>query len=79
MVTEDTGACSLVRDGENGYLIQSGDPNAIAERLTFLANSRDRIDSMGEAARGTVATLSLNRFRQHYVPELIALSETVPR
>jgi len=79
IVTETTGAASLIRDGANGYLVQSGDPTAIAERLTFLAKHRDKIESMGAAARETVAEMTIDRFQQRYVPQLTGLLETGSR
>jgi len=44
------GALELVRDGENGIIVDTGDINAMAERLQQLSIKRDRIGIMGQAA-----------------------------
>ena len=44
-------AGEVIQDGENGYLIDPGDVNALAERLNQLANERERLCKMSLAAR----------------------------
>jgi glycosyltransferase involved in cell wall biosynthesis len=45
------GATDVVTDGETGFLVDPGDPAAIARALTQLADDTDRLISMGQAAR----------------------------
>jgi glycosyltransferase involved in cell wall biosynthesis len=74
IVSNTTGASSIVKDGETGFVVDPGDWKAIVDRLSILAKDRDKIESMGSAAREAVSELTLERFRQRYVPELIALA-----
>lgn len=62
------GASELVRDGENGIVVATGDMETMANRLTELANKRERIKSMGINARDTVAArMSIGSLRQTYL------------
>jgi glycosyltransferase involved in cell wall biosynthesis len=45
------GAAEFVRDGENGFLVDPGDPVALAARLLSLHQDRDRLASLALAAR----------------------------
>jgi glycosyltransferase involved in cell wall biosynthesis len=45
-----TGAEDLFADGEEGFIIDPGDGEGLAERLTRLALDRDLVESMGEKA-----------------------------
>jgi glycosyltransferase involved in cell wall biosynthesis len=47
------GAAEFVRDGENGFLVDSGDPAALGERLLSLHQDRARLGRFGLAARLT--------------------------
>ena len=71
IVTSNTGAADLVRDGENGYIITAGDTEALASRLTHLAQHPALVREMGKKARESAATLSFDRFRAEY-SELVA-------
>jgi starch synthase len=73
IVTKNTGAADLVRDGENGYIVPPGDVEVLAERLAHLANHPALVREMGKKARQAVAALSFDRFRADYL-EMIASS-----
>lgn len=45
------GATDFVTDGENGFLVDPGDAAAVADAITTLAADRDRLATMGQAAR----------------------------
>ena len=45
------GATDLVTDGKNGFLVDPGDAAAVADAITTLAADRDRLATMGQAAR----------------------------
>ena len=47
------GAAEFVRDGENGFLVDPGDPVALAARLLSLHKDRARLARLGLAARRT--------------------------
>jgi glycosyltransferase involved in cell wall biosynthesis len=45
------GVPEAVRDGVEGVLVPSGDPDALADAITELATDPDRRERMGRAAR----------------------------
>lgn len=52
VVTTDSGGLpSVVRDGENGYVVPMRDPEPLAERIEDLVADRDRRQELGTAAR----------------------------
>jgi glycosyltransferase involved in cell wall biosynthesis len=55
VITENTGGADLVEDGAAGFLVPMRSPQAIAERLAFLADHRADLKEMGEAARRKAA------------------------
>jgi glycosyltransferase involved in cell wall biosynthesis len=73
IVTKNTGAADLVRDGENGYIVPPGDVDALVDRLAHLANHPALVREMGKKAREAVAALSFDRFRADY-REMLASS-----
>jgi glycosyltransferase involved in cell wall biosynthesis len=74
IVTEATGAADLVIDGENGYIVPAGDRDAICDRLRHLAEHPHLLRKMGQAARATARSLTLEAFRQCLIPRLNALA-----
>ena len=57
IITYNTGATSLVNDGENGFVVPIRSPEAIAEKLELLANDRKYRDEMAQAALASVQAL----------------------
>jgi glycosyltransferase involved in cell wall biosynthesis len=74
IVTSKTGASDLVVDGKNGFVVPPGDAGAIAERLRFMAEDRERVRRMGMAARDAVAGLTLERFRAQLLEPVLSLA-----
>lgn len=70
IVTRNTGAAEWVEDGKNGYVIEAADRDAIADRLRHLAMNPALVRQMGAAARKSVERLTLEAFRQRYIPRL---------
>ena len=57
----------LVRDGENGFLVASGDAGALANKLGRLLQSKDLALAMGLRGRARVeAELFLDRMAEGY-------------
>lgn len=54
IVTRNTGAADLVVDGKNGYIVPARDPDAIRERLAYLAAHPAALREMGRQARETM-------------------------
>ncbi len=47
------GAGEIIREGENGFLVQPGDSETLAARIQLLARDRSRLVTMSMAARST--------------------------
>ena len=45
------GATDIVTDGETGILVEPGDVTAVADAISMLATDRERLATMGQAAR----------------------------
>ena len=85
ITTTSTGASQYVVDGVNGYVVPPRDAGAICEKLEYLMDHPSLIRQMGQAARETMAGLTIDHFRQCYqrglaaarnsTPELIAIPE----
>lgn len=54
IVTEDSGASSLVRKGENGWIVPSGKIEPLAQALEEALSRRPDLGEMGRRARATV-------------------------
>ena len=50
IVTDTWGVRDDIVDGENGFIVQTGDYKAMAEKICFLDRNRERLLSMGRAA-----------------------------
>lgn len=46
MITSPDATCDIVKDGENGYIIESDNENGLAERLRWFAEDWDRVHAM---------------------------------
>ena len=56
----------LIHDGVSGVMIPPGDQDALEKALIELANDRDRVDELGNAARERIEVefdLTLNAMR----------------
>jgi glycosyltransferase involved in cell wall biosynthesis len=54
VVTDVGGACEAVTEGETGYLVASGDDEAMAARIISLLHEPERARAMGERGRRVV-------------------------
>ncbi|HEX4773173.1 MAG TPA: glycosyltransferase family 4 protein [Bryobacteraceae bacterium] len=66
IVTSSTGSAQLIRDGENGYVVPARDPDAIRERLLYLAEHPAVLRRMGAAARQTIERETPQSFSEFY-------------
>jgi glycosyltransferase involved in cell wall biosynthesis len=58
--TEVGSARDLVRDGENGFIIEPGDIDALADRLLTLCTDRDLCDRMGKKSLEIIENWDFN-------------------
>ena len=58
IVTRNAGGEDLVVEGETGFLVPAGAPEAIAQRIEWFLQNRDKLPGMREAARLKAAKLT---------------------
>lgn len=64
VVTPNTGAAPIVRDGVEGWYVPIRDPAALAAKLDWLADHREAVAEAGRAARERIEEHSWERFRR---------------
>ena len=68
IATKVGGVPEIVKDGENGFLIEPKDPDALAAKLKILINSPELTIKMGEAGRALVSeNFSNAKYIQNYI------------
>ena len=74
--TRHAGIPELVEDGESGFLVPERDPNALAEKLTYLMQHQDLLPVMGKAGRDFIEKYhDINRLNDQMVGIFRHLSE----
>jgi glycosyltransferase involved in cell wall biosynthesis len=58
IVTRNAGGEDLIIEGETGFLVPAGSPAALAEKIDWFLENRDRLPGMSAAARAKAAELS---------------------
>jgi glycosyltransferase involved in cell wall biosynthesis len=58
IVTRNAGGEDLIVEGETGFLVPAGAPEAIAEKIEWFLQNRDKLPAMREAARAKAAKLT---------------------
>jgi glycosyltransferase involved in cell wall biosynthesis len=72
ITTTATGASQWIVDGVNGYIVPPRDVDAIRDRLEYLMDHPSRLQELGQAARETMAKLTIEHFQQCYLSGLAA-------
>jgi glycosyltransferase involved in cell wall biosynthesis len=67
IVSTNTGASEIVREGIDGYVVPIRDPEAIAERVQSLHADRERCHAMGRAARQRVSEFTWDRYAERAI------------
>lgn len=75
IATRQTGASELIRDGENGFIVESRSLSELKRYLSLLAADRDLLETMSQRAPATVAHLSYRNFA-HQVMDLYQMALT---
>ncbi len=64
IVTANAGGEDLIEAGQTGWLVPTGDPEALAEKLTWFTDHRRELPAMREAARTKAAAYTWERYAQ---------------
>jgi glycosyltransferase involved in cell wall biosynthesis len=66
IVTEGDGACELIEDGKEGFIVPIRDPDAIKEKIAYFHDNTDEIKHMGKNAREKAEKYSWNIIENKY-------------
>lgn len=78
ITTTHSGLAGIIEDGENGFIVPIRSAEAVADRLDHLYQARDRILSMGQAARTTASRFTWERYHGD-VSKVLEEFVSVPR
>lgn len=65
IVSRNSGSADLVVDGVNGFVVPAADPEAIRDRLAYLAKNPALVKQMGGAARESLRTRNRDEWRTY--------------
>ena len=71
--TDVAGSGDLIKSGDNGFIVRIGDYEAIADKMSILANNAQLISDMGEQASTIHERLNINIISQQWVQYLCGL------
>ncbi len=57
---DNRGHRSIIRDGENGYIVPNGDAKAMASRILELINDGERADQLAQTAKAEIQQYSVS-------------------
>jgi glycosyltransferase involved in cell wall biosynthesis len=67
IVTRNVGAADLVREGENGWVLEPGDADALAERMQWCIEHPTELQAMREAAESTAGASGWDDYRKRLI------------
>ncbi len=70
IVSENTGAKDMVKDGKNGFIVETGDIAVLVEKIELIYNNTGKCRRMGKAARETALQFDLNNRGEKLLQEL---------
>lgn len=65
--TKVSGAIDLIKDGENGILIDIGDINGLVKKMNELADDSDKARKIGEKASELYQILNKDRINKEWI------------
>jgi glycosyltransferase involved in cell wall biosynthesis len=65
--THNTGGSEFLEEGKEGYLVEAGDVNALAEKISLLSENRDEREQMGRAAAAKVINFTWDRYARQWL------------
>jgi Glycosyl transferases group 1 len=72
IATKNAGGSDLIREGETGFLVPIRTPEAIAEKLSWLADHRERLPHMQNQARQQAKAVTWKAYQQKILQALPA-------
>ncbi|GAJ12465.1 unnamed protein product, partial [marine sediment metagenome] len=73
IVSEGAGASDLVEDSVTGFVVPIRDPAAIADRINWFRNNREKIPEMGQKARREARNFTWDKIRRQYARIFLSL------
>jgi len=73
MVVSKDATCDVVRDGENGFVVDYFDEMAIASRLVWFAEDWERVHAMRECVLKSVSWRTIKDYADEVAEYLISL------
>lgn len=74
ITTEGCGSKTLIRDGENGFIVPIADAEAIAEKIQWFIDNQDKIEKMGVKAKESIEAIEnsdQNELLANHIMEVI--------
>jgi len=71
ITTSHTAGPDIIKDGVDGFIVPIRSAETITQHLTTLMRDRERLQSMGEAARRTAAGCSWENYRRTLVDSVL--------
>lgn len=78
VVTKVSGAADVIHDSENGFLVDVGDLEKMADRLAELAADREELETIGRAAHQTATKYSHEEYLDWFVEMADDVWQTTP-
>jgi glycosyltransferase involved in cell wall biosynthesis len=67
IITPNTGGSDLVIEGETGFLVPIRNPAAIADKIGWFANNREKLPAMRENARNHAARYTWSNYAKKVI------------
>jgi glycosyltransferase involved in cell wall biosynthesis len=64
IISENTGAKEIVRDGIDGFVVPVRDIDKLKEKILYFYENRDKVEEMGKNARAQVKQYTWERYRE---------------
>ena len=65
--TKVSGAIDLIKDGENGLLVDIGDIDGLVERMNFIADNPEKANEIGQKASELYQILNKDKINKEWI------------
>lgn len=76
IITPNTGGEDLIKEGETGFLVPIRSPEAIAEKIIWFLNNREKIPAMGKMAQDVASSYTWEKYGTNILREITAYLST---